>query len=194
MRIFPRRDPPPPQEQEVAVFLAEARRLLDYHWRRADAFERKALGVLAFTGVIVALLTPSLKTVLDLHGHYRTTALALGAAAITMLAGSAVSSAGALWARSSKSVNVREVRELWREYLHRAEHGGGGTDAWEAAGLQRNLVEKLLHGATEETSPIQSLCDDADVRGRWFLRGVWLNLTALLLILGVVVTTTLESL
>jgi hypothetical protein len=53
MDIF-RRSPSSPvceleHEQEVTVFPAEARRLLDYHWRRGDAFEREALGVLAFT-------------------------------------------------------------------------------------------------------------------------------------------------
>lgn len=81
------------QEHEVAVFLAEAQRLLDYHWRRADSFERKALGFLSFTGVIVALLTPSLKAVLDLHRIYRPVALSLGTCVIMLLAGSATGSA-----------------------------------------------------------------------------------------------------
>jgi hypothetical protein len=48
----------PEQEHEVQVFLDEARRLLDYHWRRADAFERKSLGVLGFTGVISLVSLP----------------------------------------------------------------------------------------------------------------------------------------
>jgi hypothetical protein len=145
------------QEHEVAVFLAEAQRLLDYHWRRADSFERKALGFLSFTGVIVALLTPSLKAVLDLHRIYRPVALSLGTCVIMLLAGSAACSAGALWARNSASVSVKRVRELWKEYLGRIEHRDGYSDAWHTNDLQRQLVEMLLHGREETTSPVQSL-------------------------------------
>lgn len=176
------------------MFLAEARRVLDYHWRRADSFERKALGILTFTGVIVALLSPNLKVVLELHGHYRDVALGFGGCALVALGSSAVASAGALWARESKSTNVEHVRSEWQAYLQRTAAGTGYSDAWQTAGLQRELVEMLLHGMTGTESPIQSMCKDADRRGRWFIWGVRLNLAALLLILAVTVTTTVGSL
>lgn len=186
--------PVPPPEREVEAFHAEALRLLDYQWRRADSFERKALGFLAANGVIATLLTPSLKTVLDLHGVYRIAALSLGAAVVVLLAGSAACSAGALWARGSQSVSVDQVRSFWKAYLDRVGTDDGRFDAVHTANLQRDLVEMLLHAREETTSPVQSLREDADRRGRWFVWGVRLNLAALLLILSVVVTTTLGSL
>ena len=184
----------PSPEREVEAFRLEALRLLDYQWRRGDGFERKAQGFLAFNGVVVALLTPSLKPILDLSGVYRIVALSLGAAVIVLLAASAACSAGALWARDTKSVSIDRVRELWQEYLQRVGPGGERADAGHTANLQRELVEMLLHGTIDTTSPIQSLREDAVRRGGWFMWGVGLNLAALLFILAVVVTTTIGSL
>ncbi|WP_433469407.1 hypothetical protein [Spirillospora sp. CA-128828] len=179
----------------MQVFLDEGQRLLDFHWRRGDAFERKSLGVLAFTSVIVALLTTNLKIVLDLPGHYRIAGLVVGAAVLVALIGSAGAAAGALRARDTKSVNIEDVRKFWQEYLDRVEQGGDHTDAWHATGLKRSLVEMLLHGrAADIQSPVQSMQADADSRGRWFVWAIRLNLASLVFILALTVTTTVGKL
>lgn len=194
MRFFRRPSPPPPnvtqQELEVAVFLTEARRLLDYHWRRGDAFERKALGVLALTGVIATLLPATIATVLSLHDGFRVAALILGAVAIVSLLGGAVAAAGVLWARAGKSVNVVDIRSSWADHIGRMESGEGYSDLWHANQLQRNLVEMLLHGSSAGTSPVQSVCDDANRRGAWFGWSVRFVLCTLILMLCVTVVTT----
>lgn len=174
----------------MQVFLDESRRLLDFQWRRGDAFERKALGVLGFTSIVVALLTTNLNLVFGLHGHFRAAGLVVGAAALVALAGSAAAAAWTLLARDTKSVNIEDVREFWRKYLDRAQQGGGFSDAWHTAGLKRDLAEMLLHGRAGSQSPVQSMKADADCRGRWFVRAIWLNLLALVLILALTVTTT----
>jgi hypothetical protein len=184
----------PQQEKEVAVFLSEARRLLDYQWRRGDAFERKALGLLAFTGVIVALLPATTNNVLALHGGFRTAALLLGALTLMLLAASAVAAAGVLWARDSKNVNIADIRSLWAECIARSQTGEGNSDSWEATQVQRNLVEMLLHGVSEGESPVQSICDDASRRGAWFSWGVRFIVCALTLMLAVAVITILGKL
>ncbi|TDB89797.1 hypothetical protein [Actinomadura sp. 7K534] len=178
----------------MQVFLDEGRRLLDFHWRRGDAFERKSLGVLAFTSVVVALLITNIKIVLELPGHYRTVGLVIGAAALAALTLSAAAAAGALRARDTKSVNIADVRKSWQMYLDRTERGDGYSDAWHTAGLKRELAEMLLHGRADSQSPVQSMRADADCRGRWFVWAIWLNLVSLLLILALTVTTTVGTL
>ncbi|OLT11206.1 hypothetical protein BJF79_04825 [Actinomadura sp. CNU-125] len=131
---------------------------------------------------------------LSLEGNYRLVALTLGALAVAALACSAGAAAGTLRARDTKNVNIADVRRYWKGHLERTEKGGGYSDAWHTAALQRQFAEMLLHGVKEEESPLQSMRQDADSRGRWFSWAVFLTLAALLLILAITVTTTVGNL
>ncbi|REF00369.1 hypothetical protein [Thermomonospora umbrina] len=186
--------PPDLQEQEVEVFLEEARRLLDHHWRRADAFERKAVGVLAYVGVVIALLPPIVPVVLELKGPSRALGIWLGAATVVLLAASAATTLGALQARRGRGVSIDQVRRAWLETCTRLTRPRSASDAYHATQTRRDLVEMLLHGTTADVSPVQSMSDDADRRGSWFRWCVWCNVLAFMCILALTVTTALGRL
>jgi hypothetical protein len=193
-RKWPVSRPEETPRQETQAFLTEARRLSDHHWRRGDAFERKAVGVLGFTGIIIGLLVNAVPIVAGGRGVTRIVALVFGGISLVALAVSGVSALFVLKPRDSKGVSVTEVQEMWRDRGRRNPDHYVADDSWHANMVEQDITEKYLHGMSEGPSPVASLSLDAKKRGDWFHASVIANVVALLSILVVAVTTAIGRL
>jgi hypothetical protein len=179
--IWPRRrqastpQPPVPEPaSDVPVFLDQARWLVDHHWRRSDGFERKAVAILGFVGVVIVLIPQGLEPVAKLTGRAHAVAVALGCATVTFLIVSAAAAVAALWTRKGASVSIADTRGLWLD----RRRGQMATEAdvtfteWlldaDALSAHRNAIAAGDLTQPLVTSPVQALSDEAQSRGLWF--------------------------
>lgn len=150
-------DPTPRNPGEVEAFAQQARWLLEWHNKRNDGFIARAVGLLGFAGVILALLPRGL----DLNGPlHMTVGLRASLIATTvLLLATAAFGILVLAPQQSGAPSVGQLREHWRDYAN-----GSGPSSPVA-----QITEDLLHGTSVEAdSPVDLAAREANRRARWF--------------------------
>jgi len=159
-RVPPGTSTPEPTK-DPELFLAQARWLLEFHNRRSDAFAARAVAILGFSGVILALLPRALdiKEAIEMTAGVK---IALVVTTTALLA-TVVSCLGVLAPRNAWAPSVESLRSLWRMHLKGKRSGK----------VSRDLAESMLHGTSViASSPIDSAYKEARGRGAWFKRSV----------------------
>jgi hypothetical protein len=172
--VRPEETEEPGRDVEAGVAFHEyGRWLLDWQWRRADAYERKASQLLAFVGVLLALLPASVDPIHHVSDDATRAAcsgLAIAAAVLLGLAG--CSATVCLARRRVAGPPLRAVQAAFRRH----DTGEGPSSA-----ILVNRVSRAIYGAVEkpDESPIVAMQDDAKMRGRWFQRSAVLTCVAI---------------
>lgn len=153
------------------MLIEQAKWLLDYHNRRNDSLGQRAVALLGFTGVVLALVPTALGVPDNLHTNRW-----LYASLYTTLAGLLVTAGLCLKALGTKRTGapaISRLRTQLRDHTTRARTGKVHAD----------LAESLLHGlSVEATSPVDLAYAEANARARWFraaTAGIFLSLVAL---------------
>jgi hypothetical protein len=153
---------------ETEAFTAQARWLLEWHNKRSDGFESRAVAILGFSGVILALLPAglSLSKGLKLTSGIKD-ALFLTAALLLV---TAVCCVIVLAPRRSCAPQIEQLRQQWKQ------HSGG----WARGVARQNIAESLLHGTqARENSPLERSFVEANDRGHWFTLAMYFMLASL---------------
>lgn len=145
-----------PSENDSADFIDQARWLLEWHDRRSEAFTVRAVAVMGFVGVVLALLVqgaglkgikPTEWTWLFLGGSLITLALA-GIFAVLTLA-----------PHRNVAPSVNQLRSWWKDHANAPVLGTGGP----------NIAESLLNSRDlSAESAVSSAKAEADKRGKRF--------------------------
>lgn len=155
------------------VFVHIAEEAAKFHLMRGEGFERKAIGVLGFDGVLVALLPALTVRVGALPSPWQGISIGLAVTVVTLLVISAVFAVSVLRVGKVNYPATDELTRLFNRYLHqvddRSEKAAEGTVstpqeiemAWAKALLDRKSEGK-------EPNPVESFKDDADKRGKQF--------------------------
>ncbi len=148
-------------------YIEHARWLLEWHNKRSEALTTRAVGLLGFTGVILALLLQGagIKT---LDPTWVTWGIAVVTAGLIF-----ASAIFALWCITTTSVEMPSVEELrahWKTHMDNPVAGSGVPD----------MAEGLLNGSDlQGVSPVVAAKNEADTRaGR-------IKVAVILLLLGV---------
>lgn len=144
--------------QDWAVHLAQ------WQWQRADAFERKAVGLLGAVALVLTVSPVLGVRIAALPGGYAVAAVVGAGVALLALISSAICSAMSLRSRASSYASIDQVRLEWCAYKQNTHL----TD--EAV---RGLFADQLLGPGGDESPLVALRRDADARGKWFTAAVW---------------------
>ena len=171
-RKAPESEPPPLTERRsrysaaaLKTFLEHARATAAWHEARASGFERKASTLLGFVGVILVLLPTLRAPIADAHGrHMRMFLVGLAVLAAVLLALAAVSTAMVLLPRAYDVPSLPQLRERWTAYYDHADLTPEGVTGM--------FVDQLVR-ATGDSSPLESLLDDAEKRAKWMKRATW---------------------
>lgn len=156
---------------EMKAFTEQARWLLDYHNRRADGISARAVALLGFTGVILALIP----TALALPERFNPSAGLWTLLAVTTagLVATAVLCLLALSLKPTGGPRVGELRTLLRDHTTGARTGRA----------HRDIAETLLHGmSVTGSSPLDLAFAEANSRARafkWAVRCLLLGLVGL---------------
>jgi hypothetical protein len=159
-----------------------ARTALEWQRNRYEAFERKAVGVLGFVGVIGALLFTLLDPISKVRGVPRIGAKGILVAVAVAIVAAAIAAVAAQFTRKvAAPFPLNQVRDEWAAFKACQDKEEGFVMATE--------TEMLLGGPDY---PLRAISDDAALRGRWFKAaaiclGLAVALLAALLALLVVV-------
>ena len=156
-----RRSSPPepgakPEQPDYAPLVEHARFLVNWYWLVSDGFERKAAQMLAFDGVIIALLPNTFGPMKDLSGAASVVARAFLIAALCTLVVAALCCVGALWSRFVTTPGTQRLREDWQLRTTAKLDGRSGTES---------IGMALLDGGEDGVLP--ELQHDTKHRGRW---------------------------
>jgi hypothetical protein len=162
---------------ETEAFTAQARWLLEWHNKRSDGFESRAVAILGFSGVILALLPAGLGLSKGLKLTSGIKAALFLTAALLLV--TAVCCVIVLAPRRSCAPQIEQLRQQWQRY-------SGG---WVRGVAHQNITESLLHGkqARESSSPLERSFVEANARGRWFAGAMYFMLASLTALAIVVV-------
>jgi hypothetical protein len=173
MRSDGRSTQPPTDRRELRAyeaFLEQARWAAEWQWRRSESYERKAGALAAF---VTFVLTAQIATVRSIISVPRTpfswAIIVFLAVSTCALAIAALLSIRALTPRDYQAASIGQLRKEWEEYNVSGHLSGMESVSGHLpdAGLAGLFAEQLIRG-TEEKSPIQSLHDDAEKRGKDF--------------------------
>lgn len=171
---------PPPDLTGFGAFLEQARWLFDRQWQRADAFERKAIALLGFDGVLVGLLVTAAAQLRPSERTGAVEAFACLAAATALVC--ALFCVQVLRPRVYEGVGVKQLREDWVGALEREIGAVENDRPW----VERSFAEQFLHGSPDAPGegPLASVQSDASERGQWLERATWAMLVSVLLTAG----------
>jgi hypothetical protein len=148
-----------------------------WHEARADVFERKASTLLGFVGVILVLLPTLRPSIASAHGdRMRMLLVGLAIATAVLLALAAVAAAMVLVPRPYTAPSLPQLREEWTAY---AKLGRAHRRAEHVTGL---FVDQLVQRTDPETSPLETLRNDAKKRAKWMKRATGLALVSVLVL------------
>jgi hypothetical protein len=168
--------------EALETFLAQARAMAAWHEARIDAFERKAGTLLGFAGVILVLLPTLRGPIAKAHGcNTRAVLVALAILAAALLALASVCAAFVLVPRKYAAPDLAQLRREWSAY---ADKGSGHRAPEQVIGL---FVDQYVRRADPKSSPVDTLRDDADKRGRWMMYA------SVFVVIGVVVLASFTS-
>ncbi len=177
------REPAPLPKYSTAAletFLEQARVAAAWQEARADAFERKASTLLGFVGVILVLMPTLRAPIANAHGHHwRMVLVGLAITAAVLLALAAASAALVYLPRKYATPDVDQLRTEWAAY---AREGQAHLTPEQLTGL---FVDQLIRRT--DPSPLVTLREDANKRGRWVQYATWLVLAGVI-VLGVLIT------
>lgn len=154
---------------EVGAFTEQARWLLDFHNKRSDSVAQKAIALLGFIGVILALVPAGL----TLGKGFRATP-AIKTELCVCVVFLLVAGFSCLRVLSLRKVSAPTVDELGVQWLNYARGGGRG--------LVHAQIAHTYLGGDQTKGPLRTAHDEADRRACWFkwgLRALLVALTAL---------------
>lgn len=169
-----------PHAEEIGVFIEQARWLLEYHDRRSESVSTRAVALLGFAGVVLALLLQArLPDRVVVTGCIKTL-FVVTVAAVLVTAGLCVY---VLTTRQLIAPAVGQLRKNWRSWaLSPRSRGSAASD----------VAESLLRGKRlEKESPLDATINAANRRASafsWAVRALALALfplTVLLIAVGV---------
>jgi hypothetical protein len=165
------------ENEDVDRFIDQARWLLEYHDRRGESLYTRALGLLGFVGVTLALIL----NVNPPEGLTITKCLVLlyDATVLTLLATVACCIA-TFTSRRLKAPGARQLRENWQGWVKDERREWSAVDVAESFLGAKDL---------KSDSPLELAIAAADDRAAWFKRAVvcmGLSLTLLTVVLIVV--------
>lgn len=160
---------------DYTPYIEHARFLVNWYWNIGDAYERKVVQLLAFNGVILALLPNLAGPLKTMAGAPNLISRIFAMAAIVALLLSCGCCLLSLRRRDIYGPGAKRLREDWpnRRTMN-------GADAVESIGIA------LLDGP-DETAVLPTLRSDVKSRGRW-MSWASLFLGAALVLLGVPVS------
>jgi hypothetical protein len=164
-RRFPRpAEDDPRQLRGYEAFLDQARWMADWQVRRSESFERKAGAVLSFAGIIVALQTVIVRSIITVPRTPLTWAIfALLILSAGAMAWATVESVLVLRSRKYRGPDLEQLQREWENYKARGHLSPQGTVALFADQLLRD---------SGGSAPVSSLCEDANKRGGHFSRAI----------------------
>lgn len=143
------------------MFIDQARWLLEYHNRRNESLCQRAVALLGFTSVVIALV-PATFTV----PNKLTTSAPLFLSLYGTLGGLLITTAMCLLtlrAKKTGAPGIAQTRTLLREHTTGARRGH----------VHRDIAETLLHGlSAKASSPVDLAYFEANSRARWFRRAI----------------------
>ena len=154
-------------------FLSLSRDYIAADLARSSGFERRAFGLLS---TVTAALT-FLVAALALSGAGSTPAIVKGVAAVALalLVGAAVCSVAAINARSVRLAVPERLRELWDDQ----KRSPGAEVRLTAQLVEDALMPSVDYRGRPQPGTVASAFAEANMRGRWVSRAVWLLSAAL---------------
>lgn len=155
---------------EKEAFYSHAKWLLEWHNKRSDGFNSRAVALLGFVGVTLALLASGVNSS---NATYDETSVRLLAAVGTaLLLACAFFCFRTLTARTTTMAALGEFRTAWHQFMHAPSSGG----------IQAQVVEDLLHGndLASTESPLDQAKKEADDRAYSFQRATWILFAAVI--------------
>lgn len=164
---LPSRSEPRPNRQtsgdlpydEYQRVIEQARWLLEWHNARSQAFEARAVAMLGFSGVVLALLPSSLDWLERVPGPG---SLLVGSLVFATLFATITAVLCVLVVRNRRvnAPGIEQLRLWWRDLA-----AGGDT----RKPISAHIAESLLHGRSPVAdSPVDLAYREADQRGRLF--------------------------
>lgn len=173
-------DEPQPNRHE-GVYLEHALRVLAWHESRSEAFISRAVALLGFAGVLLALLLQ----VLTREGYtlgVATWFLVMGQVVSLLVAASLALSV--MVGQKSEAPSIDQIRTWWSEHLR----GASGQDP------TPSIVETFLWGSEPQSdSPLHVAKAAADTRAKRFRHTLVALLVALALLGGTVIDVAVRS-
>lgn len=139
--------------RDTQSFLDQAKWLMDYHSKRNDSAEQRAVGVIAFSGVLLAILPRGFAP----NSHPGPWIIGTYVVCVALILAAVIMGISALIPRKTEAPGVRQLREMWHEHL-------------EPSGERRrdrhnDIAETLLLGESlTDKSPVDHAKDEADTR------------------------------
>jgi len=149
-------------DDEIAVFTEQGRWLFEYHDGRSESFCSRAVALLGFTGVILALLLrgSALPRGIDANCLLKTGFTS----AVASLLITSVSCLATLRARRLNVPPVQQLRTNWYSWVGKKRRGSAAKDVTEMYLSAKNL---------DEDSALDWALKTASARGSWFGRAVF---------------------
>lgn len=170
-----------PEDKELEAFISHARWLVELHNKRSEQFGARAVALLGFTGVIVALLASGV----DLGQKLQPT-FGLWAALLVALVALALSALFALLTITTRKVvapSAQQAHRDWTSYVSGDRRGHALSD----------IAESMLNSQqSEQTNPVLSAKAEADSRATMFRRSLWSQFVALVAVVLLIVQTYLQ--
>lgn len=147
----------PYSPEALRAFLEQSGTVAEWHRQRAENFESKAGTILGFSGVLLALTTQVVRPIDEVRGGWQVSLVILTASGAVAFLASAVFALRTLRAREYRYSSTAQLRRVWVEYRDRS--------AYEDTQVVGMFADSLICGGDGQ-SPIESLVDDADQRGK----------------------------
>jgi hypothetical protein len=175
----------PDEVHQIEPFIDHAWRVMEWHRERAEAWDRLATQVVAFSGLIIALTPNVLPLLQSVHDPiYRRTLAGVIALAIGILIGSAITALFSLSSRlRSKRSPTEDIQLQWHRYRQQARDPAEFVAA----------IAQTLIGDPGEPTAIIDLRDAADHREiltRRSVAGLAIGIVLLAIVLGIRVIST----
>jgi len=143
-------------EPEINEFIDQARWLLEYHSKRSDSISTRAVALLGFAGVVLALVArTSVPQGVELGGLLRF----FSGLVLVSLVVSAGCSLGALMTRQLKAPAIVQLRRNWWKWSAGKRRGSAASD------IAESFLRALELG---EQSVLDVAIAEPNSRGRWF--------------------------
>lgn len=171
---------------DVFAFLENARWMVDESRTRIDGLHQRASYIMAFTGVILAILPTVIDPVTNTKGWFlRDICWALLIGVVTLLAASAFYSARVMFVHPVMEVPAKELQSQFVNWTNKVDKKP------ETAQIVANYANAIFgSGTVEKDSPLLSLIADAHKRALLLRSSMWLALAGLaalaLMLLGLI--------
>jgi len=156
-----------PNFDEAKAFVDHARWLIEYHNKRSDAFGTRAVALLGFSGVTLALLSRG-----SLPGGVEPDAclFVLVVATVALLLLTAYFCLRTIVVTRSSAPSSDDLKEMWSKWASAERRGSAHGD----------IAETYLKAKTPDVvNPVEDAVEEAKNRSRWFRNATAAMLAAL---------------